>query len=113
MPDLALLTTAGPIATLTLNRPDARNSLSIELLGALHARAGEMERRGDVTALVVTGAGKAFCAGMDLKAVASDEGLRAGLPLKLLASLAEFTVRLRRLPLVTVAKVNGAAIGGG
>jgi methylglutaconyl-CoA hydratase len=101
------------MATLTLSRADARNSLSVELLSALHERLTEIERRPDLTVLVVTGAGKAFCAGMDLKAVASEEGLRAGLPLKLLTSLAQFTIRLRRLSMVTVAKVNGAAIGGG
>lgn len=113
MSELAMLTADGPIATLSLNRPEARNSLSVELLTDLHARVGELEGMGGVTVLVVTGAGKAFCAGMDLKAVASDEGLTAGLPLRLLSSLAELTVRLRRLPMVTVAKVNGAAIGGG
>ena len=113
MSELATLTYSGPIATLLLNRPDARNSLSLESLAALHARIGELEKRSDMNVLVVTGAGKAFCAGMDLKAVASDEGLAAGLPLKLLSALAEFTLRLRKLPMVTVAKVNGAAIGGG
>jgi methylglutaconyl-CoA hydratase len=113
MSELAQLTLAGPVATLALNRPDARNSLSLDLLAAAHARLGELEARGDISVLVFTGAGKAFCAGMDLKAVASDEGLAAGLPLRLLRSLAEFTVRLRALGMVTVAKVNGAAIGGG
>ncbi len=113
MPDLATLTFSGPIATLSLNRPEARNALSIDLLAALNARAAELAARAEVTVAVLTGAGKAFCAGMDLNAVASDEGLKAGLPLKLLTALAEFTIRLRRLPQVVVAKVNGAAIGGG
>jgi methylglutaconyl-CoA hydratase len=113
MNELATVTCSGSIATLMLNRPDARNSLSLEVLAALHDRIAELEKRSDVTVLVVTGAGKAFCAGMDLKAVASDEGLAAGLPLKLLTSLAELTLRLRRLPMVSVARVNGAAIGGG
>ncbi|MFN0133257.1 MAG: enoyl-CoA hydratase/isomerase family protein [Phycisphaerales bacterium] len=113
MTELALLEIAPPRATLTLNRPEARNSLSLELLAALHARLGELAARADVTVLIVTGAGKAFCAGMDLKAVASDEGLAARLPRQLLSSLGRLTVALRRLPMVTVARVNGAAIGGG
>lgn len=113
MTDLALLSSTGPIATLTLNRVDARNSLSLELLAALHERIGELERQAATTVLILTGAGKAFCAGMDLKAVATDEGLTSGLPLKLLTSLADFTLRLRRLPMISIAKVNGAAIGGG
>ncbi len=113
MPDLALLTTSGPIATLTLNRADARNSLSLDLLAAMHARVAELEQQPAITVLILTGAGKSFCAGMDLKAVATDEGLASGLPLKLLSSLADFTIKLRRLPLISIAKVNGAAIGGG
>jgi methylglutaconyl-CoA hydratase len=113
MPDLALLTHSGPIATLTLNRVDARNSLSLELLDALHARLTELESQSAISVLIVTGAGKAFCAGMDLKAVATDEGLASGLPLKLLSSLADLCLRLRRLPVVSIGKVNGAAIGGG
>jgi methylglutaconyl-CoA hydratase len=113
MPELAQLTTSGPIATLTLNRADARNALSLDLVAAMHERLAELERQPATTALILTGAGKSFCAGMDLRAVASDEGLAAGLPLKLLSSLADFAIRLRRLPAVTIAKVNGAAIGGG
>src|SRR5690242_7530869 len=114
MPDpLATLTFAGPIATLSLNRPDARNSLSLDLIAALNARLSELNSRPDLTVLILTGAGKSFCAGMDLKAVSTDEGLAAGLPLKLLTALADFTIRLRKLPLISIAKVNGAAIGGG
>lgn len=110
MSELALLTVDGAIATLTLNRPDARNALSLELIGALRARVDELagDARG-ATVLVVTGAGKAFCAGMDLKAVLGDPVA----PGKLLSALAELTIALRALPLVTLAKVNGAAIGGG
>ncbi len=108
-PDLATLTLDGPIATLALNRPDARNALSLDLLHALHARCAELEARRDVVVLVLTGTGKAFCAGMDLKAVLGNPDAA----LALLSSLADLTVRLRALPMVLVAKVNGAAIGGG
>ena len=113
MHDPATLTFAGNIATITINRPDARNALSIDLLQALIARATELEQRRDVLVAVLAGAGKAFCAGMDLKAVTSPDGLAAGLPLRLLTLLADFTLRLRALPQVVVAKVHGAAIGGG
>lgn len=109
MTNLAPLSTHERIATLTLNRPEARNSLSLDLIDALQSRVSELESRDDVTVLVLTGEGKSFCAGMDLKAVLSDPAL----PLQLLSGLAEFCLRLRRLPMVTLAKVNGAAIGGG
>jgi methylglutaconyl-CoA hydratase len=109
MSDLALLTFSGRVASLTLNRPDARNSLSPDLLGALHARIDELQRRDDLTVLVLTGEGKSFCAGMDLKLALSDPNA----PTQLLGSFADFLLRLRGLPLVVLAKVNGAAIGGG
>lgn len=98
------------IATLTLNRPEARNALSLDLLGALHARLDDLAAAAHTpTVLVITGAGKAFCAGMDLKAVLDNHDLA----LRLLLSLADLTLRIRRLPCVTLAQVNGAAIGGG
>lgn len=111
---LATLERDGEVATLTLNRPEQRNAVSMELLDAAHERIDEVGD--DVKVLVVTGAGKSFCAGMDLKQVIlpaeGEEGDR-DLPKKLLSSLGRLTVRLRALPCVTVARVNGAAIGGG
>ena len=106
---LATLDISGNTATLTLNRPEARNALSIELLADLHARVDELAKRVDVSVVTVTGAGKAFCAGMDLKAVLGNHELA----LALLTSLGELTVKIRLLPQVVVARVNGAAIGGG
>jgi enoyl-CoA hydratase/carnithine racemase len=109
MKTLATLDIAGPIATLTLNRPEARNALSVDLLRDLHARTAELAARHDVTVVILTGAGKAFCAGMDLKAVLGNHDLA----LALLTSLADLTHALRGLPQVLVARVSGAAIGGG
>jgi len=114
MTDLAPLTFDGPIATLTLNRPEARNAMSIDLLGALHARMDTLEAdTNGAHVLVVTGAGKSFSAGMDLKEVLIELSGDASLGKRLLTGLAEFTLRLRALPMVTVASVNGAAVGGG
>lgn len=109
MNDLAVLEFDGRVARLTLNRPDKRNALSMELLGALHTRLDELAARAEASVCVITGAGTTFCAGMDLRAVLKEPGA----PLRLLSSIAELTIKLRRLPQVTIAKVNGAAIGGG
>jgi methylglutaconyl-CoA hydratase len=113
MPELAELSFKPPIATLTLNRPEARNALSIDLLEALHARVDELAARtsaaGDIHIVVLTGAGKSFSAGMDLKQVLGTPGA----PLRLLSLLGEFTLKLRSLSAVTLASINGAAIGGG
>jgi enoyl-CoA hydratase/carnithine racemase len=114
MSDPAILSFDGPVARLTINRPDARNALSIEILDALHDRVGllESDPRG-AHVLTITGEGKAFCAGMDLKAVLVELSGDPTLGKRLLTSLAELTLRLRALPMVTIARVNGAAIGGG
>ena len=109
MSELALLDHEERIATIRLNRPDARNAMSIALLEALHARISELEELEQITTLVITGEDKAFCAGMDLKAVLGDPEA----PPVLLGSLADLTLRIRRLPMTVIAKVNGAAIGGG
>ncbi|MEO1585289.1 MAG: enoyl-CoA hydratase/isomerase family protein [Planctomycetota bacterium] len=114
MTDLATLSTDGPRATLTLNRPDQRNALSIEMLAAAHGCMDELESKSSPpTVLVLTGAGKSFCAGMDLSQVIIDDASQADIPRELLTSLAKLTHRLRLLPSVTLAEVNGAAIGGG
>ena len=111
MNDLATLVVDGAVATLSMNRPEARNAMSLPLLEALHARLDELPTasNGGPHVLVLTGEGKAFCAGMDLKSVLGDEAA----PPKLLHGIARLTTRLRTLPMVVVAKVNGAAIGGG
>ncbi len=107
--DLARLDVDGRVATLTLDRPDKRNALSPELISALRQHVDALAGRDDLTVLVLQGAGKAFCAGMDLRAVLHEPGA----PLRLLTAIAELTIALRSLPLVVVAKVQGAAIGGG
>ena len=117
MSDYATLDISDRVATLTLNRPDVRNALSMGLLDAMHERLDELAKmcsdtgagNEPITVLVVTGAGKSFCAGMDLREVLNDEQM----PQRLLTSLSQLTLKLRALPVVTVAKVNGAAIGGG
>lgn len=117
MSELATLEINGPVATVTINRPEQRNAMSIEMLEALHACVDRLEETQGVVVTVLTGAGRAFCAGMDLKQViiAKDRGGSGEpmLPKRLLASLGRLTVKIRCLPSVVVAKVNGAAIGGG
>lgn len=105
----ATLTIDERVATLTLNRPEKRNALSLELLGELHALVDALAQRQDVQVCVLTGAGPSFCAGMDLRAVLDEPGA----PLKLLSAIAELTIKIRLLPQVVIARVNGAAVGGG
>lgn len=110
---LATFTSDGLISTFTLNRPDARNALSIDMLRDMHSAMEQAQaaagKSGGPIVMIVTGAGRSFCAGMDLKQVLGDPDK----PRELLTSLADFTVKLRNLPMLTIASVNGAAIGGG
>lgn len=102
----------GKVATLTLNRPEKRNAISFELIDDL-LRALDEIAKSDAIVLIVTGAGKAFCSGMDL------ENLKAllGRTPEQNVQDSETMVRLFRsiyeFPKVTIAAVNGPAIAGG
>ncbi len=115
MTDLATLSIDGRIARLTLNRPEKRNALSLDVLAALATEVTRLSSAevagsgGAPSVVVITGEGRSFCAGMDLRAVLDDPEA----PLRLLSAIAELTIAMRKLPMVTVARVNGAAIGGG
>ena len=67
MSDIVLTEVHGGIATITLNRPDARNALSSDLIRALRSAVRDADANDDVSVLVLTGADPAFCAGLDLK----------------------------------------------
>ena len=73
-----LLEVADRIATITLNRPSARNALSSELLRQLPLAMHEADSRDDVDVLILTGADPAFCAGLDLKELGTSGGTSAG-----------------------------------
>ncbi|HMN96507.1 MAG TPA: enoyl-CoA hydratase-related protein [Phycisphaerales bacterium] len=94
---------------ITLNRPDARNALSRDLISALDAAVLRVESDSGARVLVLAGAGKSFCAGMDLKAV-RDDPVAMG---DMLRTLSRASRRIRRLAVPTIARVHGAAIGGG
>ena len=64
--DVVLLDVAERVATVTLNRPEARNVLNGELIDALSERLQDLGRRDDVDVVILTGADPAFCAGLDL-----------------------------------------------
>jgi enoyl-CoA hydratase len=74
MTDPVLLDVSERIATVTLNRPEARNALSSEVLDLLPKRIAEAEGRDDVDVIIITGADPAFCAGLDLKELGSSAG---------------------------------------
>jgi len=106
---LVLSASAGPgITLLTLNRAEKRNALCVELLQALLATLTAAEKDSTQRVLILTGAGPAFCAGLDL-AEAADPG-RAHESAELIGQVLR---RLSESRLVTIAVVRGAAIAGG
>ncbi len=109
MSELVLLDVRDEIATITLNRPEKRNALSLELIRALGAMVIEVRARRDVRVVILAGAGRSFCAGMDLRGVVEDAPAMG----RMLHELAQVSVNLRQLPMPTIARVQGAAIGGG
>lgn len=103
-----LVATQGPVTTLTLNRPDKRNALNVELVTQLSAAIAAAEADAAQRVLVLRGAGPVFCSGLDLaeaaqpgRAHASAEGVAVALG----------TLSTTRL--ITIAAVQGAAIAGG
>ena len=107
------------IALITLSRPDRLNALSLEMVEELHLLFGQFPSRDEVRVLVITGEGRGFCSGADLK----DERLKKEAS-AILSSAAKhlFTVQkkyadlvliMRRLPQPIIAAVNGPAAGGG
>jgi methylglutaconyl-CoA hydratase len=104
-----------PIAIVTLNRPDRRNALSRALIAELSDVLGGLAVEQGVRAIVITGAGPTFCAGMDLKEAASlgssTEAEKAAV--QDAQALADLIDQLHHLSRPTVAALNGDALAGG
>ena len=62
-----LLSIEAAVATITLNRPAALNAITVEMLDALESALADLHGRSDIVVVVITGAGRAFSAGVDLK----------------------------------------------
>jgi len=103
------------IAAVTLNRPEARNAMSAELMREMNDCAGDIAARRDVDVAIVHGGGVCFSAGADLKD-ASRWG-NAGRPLDEQREIAALGFRMARaweeVPQITIAAIEGYAIGGG
>lgn len=107
-----LLATENNVATLTFNRPEKRNAISYELIDELIAVLGELETN-SAQILILTGAGKAFCSGMDLDNLRSLTGRSTEENIEDSRTIARLFRTLYDFPKVTIAAVNGAAIAGG
>lgn len=100
------------VATLTLNRPDVFNALNDALAEEVLDALKQATKDASVRALLVTGAGKAFCAGQDLKSISDMAGSRS-ISEHLALTWAPIVRRIRELEKPVVAAVNGVAAGAG
>jgi len=100
------------VATITLNRPDKRNALSLQMLDEIVTALDEIGSS-DAQVTILTGAGKAFCAGMDLDELKSLTSKSHAESVGDSRRMARFFRRLYDFPKPTIAAVNGAAIAGG
>jgi enoyl-CoA hydratase len=112
-PPHALIERKGPVLIVTMNRPEARNALSGPMLALMRQAWDEVDSDPGIRVAVLTGAGGAFCAGADLKAMTRShpgEEFRAG---KLDLSVIDSLLKGRRLTKPLIAAVEGPAIAGG
>ncbi|HEY3929470.1 MAG TPA: enoyl-CoA hydratase-related protein [Candidatus Koribacter sp.] len=102
----------GAIATITLNRPEKKNAISYQLIDELLAAFAEIEKS-EAQLMVLTGAGNAFCSGMDLDNLKNITTRSTEENLKDTEMVARLFRKLYDFPKITIAAVNGAAIAGG
>src|SRR6478609_2865613 len=113
--DPALLRIEGPIATITLNRPGAFNSIDLSIAKKLEQLSAEVEASDDIRVLVIEGEGRAFCAGGDLQTIGAAAAADNIAPVvgELLQHYHAFIATLRRMPKIVLASVHGSAAGAG
>ena len=101
------------VATITFNRPDKLNALNAELLSASMEALRGWSKDPDIGAIVITGAGRAFCAGGDVSAMAQPSEQSHEQNIDRLREMQELSWLLYNIPKATVASVNGFAMGAG
>src|ERR1700744_5928609 len=111
--DPALLSVDGPIATITLNRPAAFNSVDLSIAKKLEQLSAEVEASDDIKVLVIEGNGRAFAAGGDLQTIGAAAAADTIAPVvgELLQHYHAFITTLRRMPKIVISSGPGSAAG--
>jgi enoyl-CoA hydratase len=107
----------GGVTVVTMNRPDRLNALGSRLIDDLHDAFAEVEADPGCRVAILTGAGRGFCSGADLKdtdaALRPTDRSRVGHTYAFQARLAKLILRMHDLPQVIIGAINGVAVGGG
>jgi 2-(1,2-epoxy-1,2-dihydrophenyl)acetyl-CoA isomerase len=103
------------VATITMNRPDALNAVTRDMLGDMHEKVERLAADGAVGAIVLIGAGRGFCAGGDVKAMAAGRDREMSVEERIhnLRSRMEVSQALHEVPVPTIAAIRGPAAGAG
>jgi enoyl-CoA hydratase/carnithine racemase len=105
------------IALMTFNRPDSLNAITWEMVEEIHDVLSRMEQKTDLRVLIMTGAGRGFCSGTDLKSGRSkDQNASppgAAAQMRKQRRIADIPIHMRKIPQPIIAAVNGVAAGGG
>src|SRR5829696_8468792 len=111
----ALLRIEGPIATITLNRPAAFNSIDLSIAQRLEQLGSEVEANNDIRVLVIEGEGRAFSAGGDLQTIGAAAANDTIPPVvgELLKHYHAFIEAVRRMPKIVLSSGHGSAAGAG
>jgi enoyl-CoA hydratase/carnithine racemase len=108
---LLLLDRVPPLAHITLNRGDKFNALSSDLMSHLQGAIEELGKDGEIRVVIIRGAGRAFCAGHDLREMGPTVGLDGFR--KLFAQCSELMLAIQRAPQPVIARVHGVATAAG
>ena len=111
MEEAVLYAVENNIATITMNRPKSLNSMNDALIDGLHAAITKAAADAEVRAIVLTGNGKAFCAGGDLSYLNGLEGVAA--KKDFIAKVGDVAKRLTTIPKPVIAYINGVTAGAG
>jgi methylglutaconyl-CoA hydratase len=110
---MLLIQNEGPVVRVTLNRPDVRNAFNEELIAQLTAWADSIVAGGTLRVAVLAGAGKTFCAGADLTWMSKMVGYTREENVRDARAMSRMFEALDHLPIPLIARVHGAALGGG
>lgn len=110
--DALLIEQRGPVQWITLNRPDSLNALDAALINRLLDHFQQLSFDHSIRVVVLRGAGRAFCAGLDIKEAVHDD-MSASATLNRQRRISEIVLRMRRCPQPIISLVQGAASGGG
>ena len=111
--DTLIIEKEGAIDWVTLNRPESLNSMSRTMMLELQHYFGALYTDNSVRVVLLTGAGRGFCAGLDLKEDRKDEGMGPVTGMRVQRRVSEIMMRMRRAPQPIISLLNGPTSGGG